>query len=237
MLAAAYLRDGFKLAFAPGIRLYVFLPLLINAVLFGFLLRWGFHQTELWQQQLTAAVPSWLEWLQWLIKPAFYITAALVLFYGFSSLANFVAAPFNGLLSERVEAFLDPTLETKPVSVLTILTSIPAALLRECQKILYYLPRAMLIFALGFVVPGVNLVLWLVFNAWMMNLQYLDLPMDNNGQSFTQVKRRAWAHKRDSASFGGAVMLLTMVPIVNLLIMPAAVCGATKMWVYQNADR
>jgi CysZ protein len=31
--------------------------------------------------------------------------------------------------------------------------------------------------------------------------------------------------------FGALISLFTMIPVLNLVIMPVAVCGATAMWV------
>ncbi len=38
-------------------------------------------------------------------------------------------------------------------------------------------------------------------------------------------------HKTDNMQFGALVSLFTMIPLLNLAIMPVAVCGATAMWV------
>ena len=69
------------------------------------------------------------------------------------------------------------------------------------------------------------------FNAWMMAVEYCDYPMDNHKLSFKEARRRIGSQRSTSFSFGALVMLGTMVPILNLIIMPAAVCGGTAMWV------
>lgn len=38
-------------------------------------------------------------------------------------------------------------------------------------------------------------------------------------------------NKLTNLQFGALVSLCTMVPLLNLLIMPVAVCGATALWV------
>jgi CysZ protein len=55
--------------------------------------------------------------------------------------------------------------------------------------------------------------------------------MDNHRLSFSEARRRVASQRGTSFSFGALVMLGTMIPIVNLIIMPAAVCGGTLMWV------
>jgi CysZ protein len=37
--------------------------------------------------------------------------------------------------------------------------------------------------------------------------------------------------KIDNLQFGALVSLFTMIPFLNLVILPVAVCGATAMWV------
>ncbi len=110
-----------------------------------------------------------------------------MVYYGFSVVANFIAAPFNGILSERVEQRLrGNSLSTE----LSLLQMIPGTLARELAKLAYFLPRVLLLLILGFI-PLINLatpVLWFIFSAWMMAIQYIDYPMDNNGLTFKRMK-------------------------------------------------
>ena len=64
-----------------------------------------------------------------------------------------------------------------------------------------------------------------------MALQYTDYPMANHGLDFP-AQRRLLGHRRWLAlGFGIVVMALTLIPVVNFLVMPIAVAGATAMWV------
>lgn len=45
------------------------------------------------------------------------------------------------------------------------------------------------------------------------------------------MRRALRQHKTDNLQFGALVSLFTMIPILNLVILPVAVCGATAMWV------
>jgi CysZ protein len=46
----------------------------------------------------------------------------------------------------------------------------------------------------------------------------------------------AWLRKKrwQSMSFGGIVYLVLLIPVVNILMMPAAVAGATLFWVRER---
>jgi uncharacterized protein involved in cysteine biosynthesis len=49
-------------------------------------------------------MPDWLQWLNYLLWPVVVISVLLVFGYFFSTIANWIAAPFNGLLAEQLEA-------------------------------------------------------------------------------------------------------------------------------------
>ncbi len=73
--------------------------------------------------------------------------------------------------------------------------------------------------------PGV-----LLFGAWMLCLQYTDYAMGNHRLSFSEQRRRLKQHRSLSLGFGGAALLATLIPGVNLIVMPVAVAGATAMY-------
>ena len=142
-----------------------------------------------------------------------------------------MAAPFNEILAERVELSL--TGNTPAQHSTPFLSALTAALMNQLRKLGYFAVRAAPLLLL-YLIPGVNaaaLLIWLLFSAWMMAVEYVDYPMGNHGMGF-QIQRRALSENRLLAlGFGGAVLTLTAVPIINLIIMPAAVAGAAVMWV------
>ena len=101
-----YLIQGFSLLRKPGLRRFVLMPLLINILLFGGLVWWAYGWVEGSSEYLIGKLPDWLHWLRHVVVPVFVLTSLVVIFYGFSILANLIAAPFNGLLAEAVECHL-----------------------------------------------------------------------------------------------------------------------------------
>jgi CysZ protein len=65
----------------------------------------------------------------------------------------------------------------------------------------------------------------------MYAVQYKDYAFDNHKISFKEMKNDLKSKQGLSYGFGFAVMLLTAIPFVNLIVMPVAVCGATRLWV------
>ena len=165
--------------------------------------------------------------------PVFLLLALLFVGYGFSIVANLIAAPFNGYLAEKTEHLLRGSPVATENNWKTLLLLVPRSIGRELRKLVYFAPLLLGVFLLS-LIPGINAVaapLGFLVASWMMVLRYLDYPIDNHAMSFSSVKQAARQQRLTSLGFGGAVMLGTMIPLVNLIIMPAAVCGATAYWV------
>ncbi|MDU3055033.1 MAG: sulfate transporter CysZ, partial [Escherichia coli] len=210
-----------KLVSQPGIRRFVILPLLVNILLMGGAFWWLFTQLDVWIPTLMSYVPDWLQWLSYLLWPLAVISVLLVFGYFFSTIANWIAAPFNGL-------------------IFGIMKDVPRIMKREWQKFAWYLPRAIVLLIL-YLIPGIGQtvapVLWFLFSAWMLAIQYCDYPFDNHKVPFKEMRTALRTRKITNMQFGALTSLFTMIPLLNLFIMPVAVCGATAMWVDCYRDK
>lgn len=227
---ASYFFKGFSLIRQKGVRRFVFIPLTINVLLFGIAFYLVYLELNTYIAKIMAWLPSWLDWLSVVIWPLAVLTVLILFSFVFSTVANWLAAPFNGLLSEKMEAILSGQPAPKG-DMLDIVKDIPRTLSREWQKLRYYLPRAIGFFIILWLLPIVGQIIWFLFIAWMMAIQYKDYPFDNHKVPFTQMKEVLKQNQGLSYSFGGTVALFSMIPIVNLVVMPVAICGATALWV------
>ena len=230
----AYLLEGARVLRNPGLRRFVVVPLLVNVLLFGALIGLAFGWVEDSSRYLVARLPEWLQWLSYLVIPVFVLVSLVVIFYSFSIVANLIAAPFNGMLAEAVECHL--TGKRLEGDWRQLLRDIVPSIASEVRKLLYFALRALPLLVL-LMVPLVNLaasVLWVLFSAWMMAVQYVDFPMGNHQLFFKEQRARLRKRPLLAWSFGGLVMVLTLVPVVNFFVMPVAVAGATVLWVREN---
>lgn len=226
-----YLLSGFKLILKPGVRFYVLIPLLINSLLFASVIIYGASSLSGLIEWLVAKW-SWMEWIEWLLWPVFVIISLTIVFFGFSIIANLIGAPFNSFLAEAVEKTLTGH-EIESGSKLPLLQIIIVSIKNEFQKLLYFVIRALPLLLL-FIIPMVNIaapLIWFLFTAWMLALEYGDYPMGNHDILFKQQREKFAANRPLAFGFGSGVMLLTMIPVINFLAMPVAVAGATKMYI------
>jgi len=223
---------GARMLSHPSLRLFVIIPLLVNITIFGSLIWLGFSYLSQLIAGWMAAIPDWLNFIEWIIWPLIGVTVSLITGYAFTALALIIASPFNALLAEKAEELVTG----KPVDSLEglgpALMALPRGILRELWKLLYYVPMALFVLVLTFI-PGLNAVapvLWFLLGAWMMSIQFVDYPMDNHRLSFADVKETVRARRLSSMGFGGLVALCTGIPIINFFVVPAAVVGATLLW-------
>lgn len=232
-----YLLEGFKLIFKPGLRRFVAIPVTINIVLFAGLTWWAYGWVGDFTNSLLTSLPSWLHWLRHLLMPVFVLTTLVIVFFGFSIMANLIAAPFNGLLAEAVECYL--TGSKLEGDWKQVMKDILPSIMSELRKLLYFVLRAVPLLLL-LLIPGINVIaslLWLMFSAWMLAVQYMDFPMANHHLFFKQQRARLRKRPILAWSFGGLGLLMTMTPILNFLVMPVSVAGATVMWVREEKLR
>ena len=231
---AGYLGRGFGLMWRPGIRAFVLVPLLINIAVAVGLFVWAWPLLESAVAGWLALLPEWLAWLAFLVWPIVWLLAVLLFCFALTILANLVGAPFNGFLAARVEQQLTGI---PPDSGLTVGQEAVQGLLMELRKLLFFVSRAIplaLLSLLLFFLPGLNALiplLWLAFGAYMLAFEYIDYPASNHALSFARKRELLARYRGLSLGFGTVVTLLSAVPMANLLVMPAAVAGATALWV------
>ncbi|WP_281268634.1 sulfate transporter CysZ [Candidatus Colwellia aromaticivorans] len=235
-----YFFKGFELIQLKGIRRFVLIPLLINILFFSIAFYFMFIELEHYMTILMGWLPNWLNWLSSVLWPLAVITILIIFSFIFSTAANWLAAPFNGLLSEKIELLLLKEKasqgSTNNSGMMDVVKDIPRTLARELQKLTYYLPRAIGFFILLWVLPVIGQVMWFLFVAWMMAVQYKDYPFDNHKVPFSVMKQTIQQQKNLSYSFGVSVTVFSMLPLVNLIVMPVAICGATALWVDHYRD-
>lgn len=237
-----YFLRGFALIGAAGTRRFVIVPLTVNIALFiaaiWFSIAWLGGQieqiTQEWGGEWYGSVVDWL--LYWVALPLALLLMLVVMFYTFTLLGNLIAAPFNGLLAEKIEARMSGERPDTQGGILALLKDIGASFLSELKKQLYFATRALPLLALTlllFFIPLFNLAigpLWFLFGAWMLSIEYSDFPMANNGMRFPQIRATLSARRLFALGFGMAAMTATLIPILNFFVMPAAVAGASAMW-------
>ena len=238
----SYLFKALPLLTKPGIKSYVMIPLIINILIFSVGIYFGFAYFGEYMDKFldTSEMWSWVAAIVEFIKPLLYIVFGLALlvliFYTFSILANIIASPFNSLLAEATEMYLTGKTMDDAGGFKQVLKEIIPTILMEIKKLIYMILWSIPFLIMLFVIPIAGPIIWFLFTAWMMSLQYMDYPMGNHKLNFSQQRSLQGKSRLFSMGFGGVTMGASMIPLVNFIIMPTAVIAATIIWVEQYAE-
>lgn len=221
--------DGGRAARAPGLARYIWLPALVSLAVIVTGLTVAFGYVDDASRAVTEWLPDWLDFLSRVLAPLLYLLGILTGAWLFGFLAVLVASPFLGDLSIAVERaeFTDG-----PPQPPVWWQGIPAALARELRKLIYYVPRLLVVLVLS-LIPGINLaapLLWFAFGAWTLAIQFCDYPAENRGRPFQDTLGLLKRHRGAALGFGACATVALAIPVVNFLLIPVAVAGGTILW-------
>lgn len=219
----ACLLEGYRLLLQPGLRRFVVLPALGNIVLFllaAALLFWG----------LDSAIERWLPesvgWLRWLILPVAALLLLLGGMFAFALLANLLLGPFLDVLAAKVQLRLGRTVATSNSSWWLELR---AGLALELRRIGYVLVCLAGVFVLG-LIPVLNLAaapLGVLVGGWLLAVECAGHPLGLARMNLAEQLQVLRLHRWAVLAFGLSCLGALMVPVLNLLLLPASVAGMT----------
>lgn len=230
IIGLGYVVRGLHLIGQPGLRRYVILPFAINVAIFVAAI-YGF--VRLLDVVMQRFIPHWLAWLEWLLWVPLAAGLAVAVFYTFSMVANLIAAPFTGLLAERLEYHLRGRPTSPQAGFGDNLSGSVLAIRSQAAALIYNFTRTLPLFVLGFI-PGLALVLtpvWMLFSAWMLALGYLATPTGNHHLDFRQNHALASKHRGLTLGLGAGLTVLSLIPLLNFLALPIGTAAATALWV------
>jgi len=220
---------GFRWVRHPSLRHYTWLPVLVSLGICATGLYFALGYLVDTSDRLIAGLPAWLDWLDVILTPLIYLLGILIGAWLFGFLAVLIASPFLGALSLALER---TAFGSAPESTTAVWTDIGASLVRETRKLLYYLPRLLVVFLVT-LIPVINLaapVIWLLFGAWILAVQFADYPTENRQRPFAETLTRLRANRAAALAFGACATGALAIPFLNFLLIPAAVAGGTLLW-------
>ena len=121
-------------------------------------------------------------------------------------------------------------------SIVFVLVGAPIGIMSRRGNFALSTTVGLIFFIIYWILPVIGQVLWFLFLAWMMAVQYKDYPFDNHKINFDEMRQALKQKQGLSYGFGITTALFSMIPIVNLVVMPVAICGATALWVDHYRD-
>ena len=223
----------------PGLARYWTVPIVVTglSLLSSLVLAVRYHDDLL---NLVWQLPEGHDWmaelsrgLYWLARGASFVISLVVLGLLSVLLSMLMAAPFNDALSEAIEE-RETGKASPPFSLPRVLSDLVRTLRVELFKMTVFAAVMVPLTVLSWAVPCVGHVALAVvgslFTAVYFAVDYIDWPASRRGlgvrQRLSIFSRRPWL----MLGFGVAVWGCLFVPLLNLLFMPIAVAGGTRLF-------
>ncbi|MCA9582848.1 MAG: EI24 domain-containing protein [Myxococcales bacterium] len=197
-----------------------------------------------WDESLLATVWSrpdgqeagwWPAMLRFLYGAAAFLIAvvlSVVALVAALLVANVLGAPFNDALGERVERQL--LVETPEAVSPGVLLDLVRSVRMELSKMALYAAVMVPLFLLSWLVPVVGQVLYAIvgfgFTTFYLAFDFVDGPASRRGWGFRRRLALFRTHAGAMAGLGMGIWLILAIPLVNLLLVPAAVAGGTILF-------
>jgi CysZ protein len=223
----------------PGLSRYWLPPLVLTmiALIASIVLAFRYHDDAV---QLVWQAPLGQAWSEQILKGLHWLLRLLALVVGIGlgmlvciAFANLLAAPFNDALSEVVEE-LETGEKSRPFSLARLARDLGRTLRIELLKVAVYVGVMLPLLLLSWVLPGIGQALYLVFasafTVLYLAFDYVDWPASRRGLRFSERLALLRVRPLMTIGFGCAVFACLFVPLLNLLFMPLAVAGGTRLF-------
>lgn len=218
---------GLGVLFQSRLRALAWWPIVFNTVLYSVAIYYLVVKVDQWISDL---LPGWLAWLEWLLWPLLMLIILAATLFSFVRIANLIALPFNARLCRTLMQMRPDDPLTRAAEKQTWRNDF-RLVGHEVLKLAVYLAWFLPLLALSFL-PFVGFlaqVVLLYFGMYWCAVEYLDYPLSEAGTSMKKIRIRLREQRFLTLGFGAAQLLLTVIPVLSLVSVPAGVVAATRL--------
>ena len=194
-------------------------PIIIGILIYIFLGKWIYGDVFNWGKSLieSKVEGGWLNALSGIIVLALSIIFYFLINWTFVLVVSFFAAPFNDMISRRVEKIVNG--QTPPElseSFNIMLKRLGITLLNEAKKIAFLLFLSLAGFALSFFLPPVSFVV----SSLLYALNFVDYSWGRHDLHFRSCLKDTKDSFIPYSITGAGFLVLVAIPVLNLFILP-----------------
>jgi len=144
-------------------------------------------------------------------------------------IGNILAAPFHEWMSEKVRELEIGKKEERPFSFKVLFQEGKRIIGTQIKKLSFILFLEVLVLLFIFI-PVVGTVLSGALTLILLAFQFIDFPLEIERLSVQEQRNRFLKFPGAWLGFGAGISILLAIPILNFLILPAGVVGASLLY-------
>jgi CysZ protein len=174
--------------------------------------------------------PQTAGWVGKLLTAIFIVFIFLIMSWTFILVVGIIAAPFNSMLSSRIETILvgDQVTQNRSKTFSQIMSGIGSTFINEFKKLVLILLLTMLALLLNlfplFYPVGIFIL------ALMLSVQFVDYSWSRHDMHFRNCVQDIFKNMLPYGGSGFIFLILITVPIINALVPAFATSYFTVLW-------
>lgn len=242
-LGLSYVGKGFRFFFNHRkLWPYAVIPTLINLIVLVLLIfalihyfsdisTWifGTARTEIHTGIISKILGTTLDVLIFIAKLIIFLVLFIFLFVTTYVISMIISAPFNDLLSEKVEEIVSAQ-PAPAFSMNRFARSLKRTIFVETQKAVFFITIPLFLLILN-LLPVLGSLIYLIianlFASFAIGFNFLDYPMSRKLWTFTNSLRFAWSKKYLVSGFG----IVVLIPLFPYIFSSPLVTGGTILFV------
>lgn len=171
--------------------------------------------------------------LSWLAGVLAFVLAMICGIVSFVLLGSAASAPWLDDLAARTEGMFGNTVTEQQAGWLQLVLGSLNNSLRPLLGLLFWAVAALLCFWL----PPLATALWTYGGIRFLSFELIDTPASRRHWDFKARKQNLNERRWFYLGFAGAALALMLVPLLNLLVIPAAVVGISRDMCHSSQSR
>lgn len=212
---------------------WVLAPAIVAALILGAVGFVIYDALDPFIASIASWAPDFLErWIAGFLRVVLVAVLVVGGYFVFFGVAALIAAPFNEMLSEAIEAELTNT-EPPGFSLSTFTRDLFVGMVHALRRVAVYIGAIIAIFLVGLLVPVVGTLISIIAGAFLTvrfaAFDAMDAVWARRGYSYRQKTDYLRAHADRCHGVGIGVSLMMLVPGLNLVALSAGAVGATLL--------
>ena len=166
---------------------------------------------------------KWGTFVEYVLKGIIIFTFYCLFSWGFVIIVSFLSCPFNDAISTRTEKMLTGVQKTHSMGMI-------GTLFNEVRKMIFLLGFLLLGWLVLLFIPFLDPILWPLISSLVLAIAFIDYSWVRHGYRLVRCLRDIWGNYFVYTATGFIALILTSIPVVNLLAVPFAVIYFTVIF-------
>lgn len=217
-----------------GLIKYFIIPFILNIIVLSAIFYFSYTRVYGYVSSLLSGNAWYITVIRFVLMPGLFIILGTLTILVYSIMGCIVTAPFNDILSQKVEHAITGGLSDEKFRLIQLLRDITRTLMNVLKLLSIVLIINLVLMFLNFI-PLLGSLLYTALSfltaSFFIGFQFFDFPLERRRAPFGSKLSVLWRHKFLVTGLGAAFFTVSYVPVIGFLGLNLATIGATTLFI------